>query len=197
MAPLASVESIRFLESKDQQSTTDLENHMSFLAKTGSTMSVYTSRTNKESYNFLNFLKETFSLFLNPVFLALVITGTIEGLLQNAFLAFISLYLEYQYRISPAQASISIGLLTLPPVFIGGLLSGKVCQKLENKLLPLLKYIAWVLVFNVIFYGGFFVYCPQPNLISPSSIDSPNYQLLLRENGLIRYLIVLAVLELN
>ena len=185
-APIALAESVTFLEANGLK-LADPNNENSFLKKSGSILSVQASRTNVQSKGFLPFLKETFSLFLNPVYFALVVTGTIEGLLQNAFLAFISLYLEYQYRISPAKASISIGLLTLAPVFIGGLLSGKVCQRLNNKLLPLLKYIAWILLFNVIGYGGFMVYCPQPTLISPSSIENQNYQHLLKTNGLERY----------
>jgi hypothetical protein len=58
------------------------------------------------SESFLDLLKKTLRLFKNPVFVFLLVTQTIEGLLQNSFLAFASLFLEHQYRICKSVARI-------------------------------------------------------------------------------------------
>lgn len=52
---------------------------------------------------FMVLFKKTASLFTNPVYVFVLIASTIEGLLQNSFLAFASLFLEYQYRLSSGK----------------------------------------------------------------------------------------------
>ena len=59
--------------------------------------------TNSLNGGFVELFKKTASLFTNPVYVFVLIASTIEGLLQNSFLAFASLFLEYQYRLSSGK----------------------------------------------------------------------------------------------
>lgn len=58
------------------------------------------SSLDEETKSYNSLFNKTLSLFKNPVYIFLLIVQTIEGLLQNSFLAFASLFLEYQYRLS-------------------------------------------------------------------------------------------------
>ncbi len=134
----------------------------------------------KQGYRTL--LKKTASLFTNPVYVFLLITQTIEGLLQNSFLAFASLFLEYQYRLSSSTTALVIGFLSLPPLIFGGLLSGFICKKLKNDTLSCFKFICGILFINVFVYSGFMMFCQQPLLVTNSNYES--YSSLLKIHGL-------------
>ena len=115
---------------------------------------------------FKTLAKKSLSLFKNPVYVFVVIVATIEGLLQNSFLAFASLFLEYQYRLSSGTSSFIIGLLSIPPLIVGGLLSGYICKRLKNDTIACFKFLVCVLFVNMIVYGGFLIYCQEPTLIT-------------------------------
>jgi hypothetical protein len=126
------------------------------------------SNSNKklENKKFNNLFDKTISLFKNPVYICVVIAGTVEGMLQNGFLAFASLFLEYQYRLASGTSSLIIGIISIPAVIVGGLLGGVICEKLNNKTISCFKLIIFLLIFNVITYAGFLIYCKEPILIS-------------------------------
>lgn len=134
------------------------------------------------SSSYIGLLKKTGSLFLNPVYVFILIASTIEGLLQNSFLAFASLFLEYQYRISSGYAALIIGFLSIPPLIFGGLLSGYICKRLKNDTVSCFKFITMILFVNVIIYSGFLIYCQQPVLIS--STNHQDFTTLLQEHGI-------------
>ncbi len=112
----------------------------------------------------------------------LLIAQTIEGLLQNSFLAFASLFLEYQYRLSSSTSALIIGFLSLPPLIFGGLLSGFICKKLKNDTLACFKFLSAVLFVNVFVYAGFLMFCQQPVLVTNSNHES--FLSLLNAHGL-------------
>lgn len=105
-------------------------------------------------------------LFKKPAYILVIICTAIEGLLQNSFLAFASLFLEYQYRLASGSASLVIGILSMPPLIIGGLVSSFIVNKLKNDARNCLKFIALVLFLNIFVYAGFMIYCKEPNVVS-------------------------------
>ena len=114
----------------------------------------------------LSLIQKSMLLFKRPVYLFVLIASAIEGLLQNSFLAFATLFLEYQYRLASGSASLILGLLSIPPLIIGGVLSGIIVKRLKNKTSNCFKFLAVVIFFNVIVYAGFMIYCQEPNMIS-------------------------------
>ena len=114
----------------------------------------------------LSLVQKSMLLFKRPVYLFVLIASAIEGLLQNSFLAFATLFLEYQYRLASGSASLILGLLSIPPLIIGGVLSGFIVKKLHNKTSNCFKFLAVVIFVNVFVYAGFMIYCQEPNMIS-------------------------------
>lgn len=112
-----------------------------------------------------NLLRDSFSLLKKPVYVLIIIATTIEGLLQNSFLAFAALFLEYQYRLASGTASLVLGLLSIPPLMIGGILSGIIVKRLKYRVNDCLKFLAVVLLVNIVVYAGFMIYCKEPNMI--------------------------------
>jgi hypothetical protein len=78
------------------------------------------------------------------------------------------LFLEYQYRLSSGSASFVLGLLSIPPLILGGVCSGFVVKKFKNKMRPCLKFLVVVLFLNIIVYAGFLIYCDETTIISNS-----------------------------
>lgn len=111
-------------------------------------------------------MQKSLLLFKRPVYLFVIIASAIEGLLQNSFLAFATLFLEYQYRLASGSASLILGLLSIPPLMIGGILSGFIVKKLKNKTSNCFKFLALVIFLNVFVYAGFMIYCQEANMIS-------------------------------
>lgn len=130
----------------------------------------------KEADTSLSLIQKSILLLKKPVYLFLITAGAIEGLLQNSFLAFASLFLEYQYRLASGSASLILGFLSIPPLMIGGLLSGIIVRKLEGKTSSCLKFLAVLLFVNIFVYAGFIIYCQEPTLInSPIQNDHSAY----------------------
>lgn len=126
-------------------------------------------KINKENdYNSKDLFTKSISLLKKPVYVLIIIATTIEGLLQNSFLAFAALFLEYQYRLASGTASFVLALLSIPPLMIGGILSGIIVKRLKYRINDCLKFLAIVLLINVIVYSGFMVYCKEPNMIPTS-----------------------------
>lgn len=127
--------------------------------------------------NELTLIQKSILLFKRPVYLFVIISSAIEGLLQNSFLAFATLFLEYQYRLASGSASLILGLLSIPPLMIGGILSGLIVKKLKNKTSHCFKFLAIVIFVNIIVYAGFMIYCREANMISndPSLSLTNNY----------------------
>lgn len=139
-----------------------------------------TINTKLENDKKLNGLfKKSIFLFKNPVYVFVISAATVEGLLQNSFLAFASLFLEYQYRLASGTSSLIIGLLSIPPLIIGGLLSGFIVKKLKNDTISCFKFLSVVLFINILVYGGFLLHCEEPTLISNDS----EFQYLLNNNS--------------
>jgi hypothetical protein len=111
-------------------------------------------------------IDSTITLLKKPIYLFVIVASAIEGLLQNSFLAFAALFLEYQYRLASGTASLVLGLLSIPPLMIGGILSGVIVKKLHNKTSHCFKILSVVLFINIIVYSGFMIYCKEPNMIS-------------------------------
>ena len=112
-----------------------------------------------------NMFKLSAKLLKNPVFLFIVIASALEGLLQNSFLAFASLFIEYQYRIASATASFILGALSIPPLIFGSLLSGFLIKRFEWKMRACLAFLSVILFLNVILYTGFLAHCKEPNIL--------------------------------
>lgn len=108
----------------------------------------------------------TLYLFKKPAYILVIICTAIEGLLQNSFLAFAALFLEYQYRLASGSASLVIGILSMPPLIIGGLVSSLIVNRLKNDARKCLKFIAIVLFVNIFIYAGFMIFCKEPNIVS-------------------------------
>ena len=165
-------ESVELLETSNEpnnnnNTTTVLNDTLKELS--GSLMSLRNTdlyRTQTKQNGFSQLIKKTASLFKNPVYVFVIIAGTIEGLLQNSFLAFVSLFLEYQYRLAAGTSSLVVGLLSLPPVIVGGILSGIICKKLNDNVISCFKFLAFILFLNVILYAGFLIHCEESTLIS-------------------------------
>ena len=119
----------------------------------------------RSSSKLFRILKLSCSLLKNPVFLFVVIASAIEGLLQNSFLAFASLFLEYQYRIASGTASFILGALSIPPLIFGSLLSGFLINRYKWQQRSCAKFLVGVLFFNTILYSGFLLYCKEPNIL--------------------------------
>jgi hypothetical protein len=130
----------------------------------------------KEEQHKLTTIQKSIMLLKNPVYLFLLLAAAIEGLLQNSFLAFASLFLEYQYRLASGSASLILGILSIPPLMLGGLMSGFIVKKLKDRVSSCLKFLAIVLFINLIVYSGFIVYCKEPMLISDELSDG-SYQI--------------------
>jgi hypothetical protein len=128
--------------------------------------------TDKEEM--LSLFEKSIQLLQRPVFICVIIMAGIESLLQNSFLAFASLFLEYQYRLASGSASLVLGFLSIPPLMIGGLLSGLITKRMNDKPTSCLKFLACVLFFNLIVYAGFIVYCKEPTLISRRTTFVPD-----------------------
>lgn len=126
-----------------------------------------------ESYDENNsLLKKSLFLFKKPAYILVIICAAIEGLLQNSFLAFATLFLEYQYRLASGSASLILGLLSIPPLIIGGLLSGFIVSRFKNDPRKCFKFIAIVLFVNIFVYAGFMLYCKEPNMVSIENTHS-------------------------
>ena len=118
-------------------------------------------------------VKKSLSLLIKPLYLLIIIATTIEGLLQNSFLAFASLFLEYQYRLASGTASFILGLLSIPPLIVGGILSGIIVKRLKYNTSHCCKFLAVVLFVNILVYSGFMIYCKEPNMI-PNAVQLSN-----------------------
>jgi hypothetical protein len=123
------------------------------------------NKPEKSMDKFKNILKLSINLLKNPVFVFILIASAIEGLLQNSFLAFASLFLEYQYRIASGTASFILGALSIPPLIFGSLLSGFLINKYNWKQWSCLKFLSVILLFNAVLYAGFFLHCKEPNVL--------------------------------
>ena len=117
--------------------------------------------------------KKSLSLLLNPLYVLIIVATTIEGLLQNSFLAFASLFLEYQYRLASGTASFILGLLSIPPLIVGGILSGIIVKRLRYNTSHCCKFLAVVLLVNILVYSGFMIHCKEPNMI-PNAVQLSN-----------------------
>ena len=117
-------------------------------------------------------IQKAASLFKNPVYVFLVIVAALEGLLQNSFLAFAALFIEYQYRLASGTASFVLGVLSIPPLILGGLVSGLIVKRFKNNTLSCFKFLTVVLFFNLMVYAGFLIYCQEPNLVMNNPSDS-------------------------
>jgi hypothetical protein len=117
----------------------------------------------------LTLIDKSMLLFKRPVYLFVLIASALEGLLQNSFLAFATLFLEYQYRLASGSASLILGLLSIPPLMIGGILSGIIVKRLKNRTSSCFKLLAVVIFINIIVYSGFMVFCREANMIWPGS----------------------------
>ena len=159
-------------ESKDQAQSLQVENSfVKSIEYIGSTLNVNQEENLPENIGFS--FKRFFGLLKNPIYVLLLLVWAIEGLLQNSFLAFAPLFLEYQYRLSSAKASLFIGVLSIIPLVLGGLSSGIIAEKfLKNDLRRTFKFIALLLSFNTIIVGGFLFNCTEPLLLS----SNPNFQ---------------------
>ena len=113
-----------------------------------------------------NLVQKSFLLFKKPAYVLVIICAAIEGLLQNSVTAFTTLFLEHQYRLASGFASLILGLLSIPPLIIGGLLSGFIVSKFKNDSRKCFKFIAVVLFVNIFVYAGFMIYCKEPNMVS-------------------------------
>jgi len=182
---------------RDELSADD-HNLLKVMKDAGSTMSVnnkkfYTDETlhefdpksnnskrelaKKTKQKFSHMLASTFQLFKNPTFVCIVIVAAIEGLLQNSFLAFASLFLEYQYRLASGAASFMLGAISIPPLIIGSFVSGFLIKKFDWKIRQCLKFLCCVLCANILVYSGFLLHCKQVNLVLGSSVIFPNQKL--------------------
>jgi cbb3-type cytochrome oxidase subunit 3 len=85
-------------------------------------------------------------------------------------LAFAALFLEYQYRLASGTASLVLGLLSIPPLMVGGILSGIIVKRLKYRINDCLKFLAVVLLVNIVVYAGFMIYCKEPNMIPNLSV---------------------------
>ncbi len=133
------------------------------LEQTGSILSL--NNMPIENTSFRDLLQKSFELLKKPVFLFVLFASAIEGLLQTSFLAFAALFLEYQYRLASGSASFILGLLSIPPLMIGGILSGIIVKKLNNETVKCFKFLTIVIFFNILVYAGFMIYCKEPNMI--------------------------------
>ena len=122
-----------------------------------------------------NLFMKALSLLKKPVYVLIIIATTIEGLLQNSFLAFAALFLEYQYRLASGTASLVLGLLSIPPLMIGGILSGIIVKRLNYRINGCLKFLSVVLLINILVYSGFMIYCKEPNMIPSQEQLNINY----------------------
>ena len=121
-------------------------------------------------------VKSSLSLLRKPIYLLIITATTIEGLLQNSFLAFAALFLEYQYRLASGTASFVLGLLSIPPLMIGGILSGIIVKRLKYRMNDCLKFLGIVLLINILVYSGFMIYCKEPNMIPNSEQLKANFE---------------------
>ncbi len=149
----------------------------SFLDQNG-----HVKKTESDKEIMLSLYDKSLLLLQKPVYICAIILAGIESLLQNSFLAFASLFLEYQYRLASGSASLVLGFLSIPPLMIGGLLSGLITKRMNDKPTSCLKFLACVLFFNLIVYAGFIVYCKEPTLISQRSELSVNSKFSVADN---------------
>ena len=91
------------------------------------------------SHNMSEMMSSTWALLRKPVYLFVILATAIEGLLQTSFLAFAALFLEYQYRLASGSASLILGFLSIPPLMIGGIMSGVIVKRLNNNTISCLK----------------------------------------------------------
>jgi organic anion transporter 4A len=133
----------------------------------GSTASINHSigKPVKSISEFKHVLTLSISLLKNPVFVFILIASAIEGLIQNSFLAFAPLFLEYQYRIASGTASLILGALSIPPLILGSLLSGYLIKRFDWKQRSNLKFLVVALFVNTILFTGFYIHCKEPNLL--------------------------------
>lgn len=124
----------------------------------------------------LTLFDKTFHLIKKPIYIFVIGAATIEGLLQNSFLAFASLFLEYQYRLASGSASLILGFLSIPPLIIGGLVSGLIVKRFKNNTYKCCKFLAVVLFLNIIVYAGFMLYCKEPNIVSNNDYEIPGLE---------------------
>ncbi len=133
-------------------------------------------KLNQEKLTTKTLLESSLSLLKKPVYVLIIIATTIEGLLQNSFLAFAALFLEYQYRLASGTASFVLGLLSIPPLMIGGILSGIIVKRLKYRMNDCLKFLGIVLLINIVVYSGFMIYCKEPNMIPNSEQLRANFE---------------------
>lgn len=124
-----------------------------------------------ELKNELTLVQKSIKLFKNPVYIFIIIAAALEGALQNSILAFSSMFVEYQYRLPSGSSSLTIGLLSLPPLIIGGLCSGFIVNKLKTTR-NCFKFLAFVLFVNIFFYIGFAIYCKEPTPLTNNNQTS-------------------------
>jgi hypothetical protein len=133
-------------------------------------------KLNKDKEQTNDLVKNSLSLLKKPIYLLIITATTIEGLLQNSFLAFAALFLEYQYRLASGTASFVLGLLSIPPLMIGGILSGIIVKRLKYRMNDCLKFLGIVLLINILVYSGFMIYCKEPNMIPNSEQLKANFK---------------------
>jgi organic anion transporter 4A len=91
--------------------------------------------------------------------------AAIEGLLQNSFVAFTTLFIEYQYRLSSGFSSLISGALAVPALIIGSLLSGFIIKRYDLKMKECLIYLCVLLFLNLSAYTGYLFSCQEPRFI--------------------------------
>jgi hypothetical protein len=131
---------------------------------------------NTESNDFKNIFRTTKKLVRNPVFTFICIAAAIEGLLQNSFIAFTTLFIEYQYRLSSGFSSLISGALAVPSLIIGSLLSGFLIKRFQLEMKGCLVFLCVLLLVNVFAYTGYLFSCKEPIFILNSEQATKDFQ---------------------
>ncbi|XP_072028946.1 solute carrier organic anion transporter family member 4C1-like isoform X1 [Amphiura filiformis] len=104
-------------------------------------------------------------LFQNPTFVFLVFTSCAEGLIVSGMATFGPKVIETQFGKTAGQASLLMGLCTVPGGIFGTFLGGYLSKRWQLKVRGMLKLCCGSIVVALIAMSGILLRCPQEYLV--------------------------------
>ncbi len=132
---------------------------------------------------FKQIVQAALKLLKSPIFICVLIASSIEGLLLNSFMAFISLFLEYQHRLATGTVSLNFGLIAVPSAITGSLFSGYLIKRFKWEMKECMKFLCCLISFQIFIYIGFTVSCKEPNFIFNQDFASKKFDSLIVFDG--------------
>ncbi|XP_071952446.1 solute carrier organic anion transporter family member 2A1-like [Antedon mediterranea] len=126
--------------------------------------------------NIIGFMKAIKRLIMNPVLTFVLLATACDVAIIGGFIFFVAKYIQVQFNVAPAIASIIVGLTTAPGNIIGNVISSFIIKRLKLKLRGLsLMVVSICLTAACLSIPVLFIGCTNPK-IAGVTVNYENHQ---------------------